>query len=216
MVIQPFEEHWREYDEWYDKHRALYYSELVAVELASRGVPRPWLEVGVGTGRFATPLRVDVGVDPSEAMLRVAASRGLHVIRAYGEELPFPDKSFGGVLIIYTICFLDNPFQALREAFRVLANHGKLVLGFIPSDSDWSQFYKELAIKEHRFFKYAKFYTTFQVEELLRKAGFEPELYISTLIANKPGLLEVYEDPFIGLKRSAGFVVIRAQKANKM
>jgi len=90
------------------------------------------------------------------------------------------------------------------------------VLGFIPADSDWGQFYKELAIKGHRFFKYAKFYTTSRVKELLKEARFKPELYISTLILNKPRLLEVYEDPFIGLKRGAGFVVIRAQKANTM
>jgi len=53
MVIQPFEEYWRDYDEWYEKHRDLYLSELKAVETASHGIPRPWLEVGVGTGRFA-------------------------------------------------------------------------------------------------------------------------------------------------------------------
>jgi len=139
MVIQPFEEYWREYDEWYDKHRVLYYSELMAVELASHSVPRPWLEIGVGTGRFAAPLRIDVGVDPSEAMLKAALSRGLHVVKAYAERLPFLDSSFDGVFIIYTICFLDDPVQALREVSRVLADHGKLVLGFISADSDWAE-----------------------------------------------------------------------------
>jgi len=41
----------------------------------------PWqglgLEIGVGTGRFAAPLGIKVGVDPSMAMLAYAAERGV-------------------------------------------------------------------------------------------------------------------------------------------
>ncbi|NAZ11175.1 MAG: hypothetical protein GU361_00375 [Desulfurococcales archaeon] len=84
MVIQPFEKYWSDYDEWYEKHRELCLSELKAVEIASRGIPRPWLEVGVGTGRFAVPLGIDIGVDPSDAMLAIAARRGLRTVKARG------------------------------------------------------------------------------------------------------------------------------------
>jgi len=147
MIIQPFDEYWRDYDEWYEKHRELYFSELKAVELASRGVPRPWLEVGVGTGRFAAPLGAEAGVDPSDAMLKIASSRGLWVVKAPGESLPFPDVSFGGVFMIVTLCFLDNPVQALREAHRVLTPSGRLILGFVPADSTWGLFYRELALR---------------------------------------------------------------------
>jgi ubiquinone/menaquinone biosynthesis C-methylase UbiE len=213
MVVEPFEKYWLDYDAWYDRHRELYYSELKAVELASRGVPRPWLEIGVGTGRFAAPLRVDVGVDPSDAMLKVAASRGVRVVKARGEELPFQDSSFGGVFMIVTLCFLDDPVKALREVRRVLAPRGRLVLGFVPADSAWGRHYAELGRGGHKFYKYARFYTVGEVEGLLEAAGFEPELYISTLIKNKPGSPEVLEDPVVGLKREAGFVVLRAKKA---
>jgi len=213
MVVEPFEKYWLDYDAWYDRHRELYYSELMAVELASRGVPRPWLEIGVGTGRFAAPLRVDVGVDPSDAVLKVAMSRGVRVVKARGEELPFQDSSFGGVFMIVTLCFLDDPVKALREAHRVLAPRGRLVLGFVPADSAWGRHYAELGRGGHKFYKYARFYTVSEVEGLLRAAGFEPELYISTLIKNKPGSPEVLEDPVVGLKREAGFVALRARKA---
>lgn len=213
MVIQPFEEYWRDYDEWYEKHRDLYLSELKAVETASHGVPRPWLEVGVGTGRFAAPLSIDIGVDPSDSMLCIASSRGLKTVKASGENLPFPDGSFGGVFIIVTLCFLDNPVQALREANRVMTPNGRLVLGLVPADSTWGRYYLELAKRGHKFYKYAKFYTVNQAEELLETTGFKPELYVSTLVRNKPGMPETLEEPIIGLHEDAGFVVIRARKS---
>jgi ubiquinone/menaquinone biosynthesis C-methylase UbiE len=213
MIVEPFEKYWLDYDAWYDRHRELYYSELMAVELASRGVLRPWLEIGVGTGRFAAPLRIDIGVDPSDAMLRVAASRGVRVVKACGEDLPFQDSSFGGVFMIVTLCFLNDPIKALREAHRVLTLRGKLILGFVPADSAWGRYYAELGREGHKFYKYAKFYAVCEIEDLLRATGFKPELYISTLIKNKPGSLEVLEDPVVGLKREAGFVVLRAKKA---
>jgi ubiquinone/menaquinone biosynthesis C-methylase UbiE len=213
MVIQPFEKCWSDYDEWYEKHRELYLSELKAVEIASRGIPRPWLEVGVGTGRFAVPLGIDTGVDPSDAMLAIVARRGLRTVKARGENLPFPSGSFGGVFIIITLCFLDNPVQALHEASRVLTPTGRLVLGFVPADSTWGYYYRELAKRGHKFYKYANLYTFNQVEELLETTEFESELYVSTLVRNKTGTPEILEEPIIGLHDDAGFIVILAHKS---
>ncbi|HXF56159.1 MAG TPA: methyltransferase domain-containing protein [Actinomycetota bacterium] len=71
---------------------------------APRGPPSPGLEVGVGSGRFARPLGVGVGVDPAHAPLRPAAARGVRVVQAVGERLPFRDASFGAVLVV-TLCF---------------------------------------------------------------------------------------------------------------
>lgn len=210
--MEPFYEYWADYDRWFDKHRELYLSELAALELASRGVPRPWLEVGVGNGRFAEPLGVDVGVDPAEPMLRTAASRGLEVVGAVGEGLPFRDGSFGGVFLIVTLCFLENPLLALSEAFRVLKSGGRLVLGFIPLDSPWGQLYSELAKRGHRFYSYARLYRVEEVEELVRATGFKPELYVSTLRRSRPGAAEVLEEPSLGVWEGAGFVVLRALK----
>lgn len=51
---EPFILHHRRYDDWFERHRAAYLSELLAVRALL-----PWegrgLEVGVGTGRFAGP-----------------------------------------------------------------------------------------------------------------------------------------------------------------
>jgi hypothetical protein len=56
------------YEAWFVRHPAAYHSELLALRALL-----PWqglgLEIGVGTGRFAAPLGVKVGVDSSKAML---------------------------------------------------------------------------------------------------------------------------------------------------
>ena len=52
------------------------------------------LEVGVGTGRFASRLGVKVGVEPAKAMADMARKRGIEVYEARAEELPFDDESF--------------------------------------------------------------------------------------------------------------------------
>src|SRR5690606_12014330 len=74
--IGPFEAHHERYEEWFEAHRAAYVSELLALRQFV-----PWeghgLEIGVGTGRFAGPLGVPVGLDPSDAMLSRAAARGI-------------------------------------------------------------------------------------------------------------------------------------------
>jgi SAM-dependent methyltransferase len=209
-VVEPFYEYWEDYDRWFDRHRNVYLSELAALESASRGVPRPWLEVGVGSGRFAKPLGVDVGVDPAEPMLVVARSRGLDVAGAVGEYLPLRTESFGGVFLVVTICFLENPRRVLSEVSRVLRPGGRLVVGFVPAESPWGRFYSELARRGHRFYRYARFYRVEEVEELVRGVGLVPELYVSTLRVSRPGSEEVLEEPSPGLWHDAGFVVLRA------
>lgn len=212
MVFTIFDIFWREYDEWFEKHRDLYLSELRAIEYASRGVSKPWLEVGVGSARFAYSLGVEFGVDPSRSLLKLAFLRSIDVVEAVGEYIPFASNVFGGVFMTVTLCFLDNPVQVFREVYRVLKSDGRLVLGFIPLDSDWGRFYKDLKKKGHRFYQYASFYTVEQVVDLLELTRFEPELYVSTLIRSKPSELEVFEEPYGGLRQNAGFVVVRARK----
>ena len=128
--IAPFEAHHERYDSWFERHDAAYYSELLAVRALL-----PWdgrgLEVGVGTGRFAAPLGVQWGVDPSPVMRSYAARRGISTWPGTAEELPFEDESFDTLLAVTTICFVDDAQRMLTEARRVLRPNGQLVIGFI-------------------------------------------------------------------------------------
>ncbi|MBU2504608.1 MAG: class I SAM-dependent methyltransferase, partial [Candidatus Omnitrophica bacterium] len=86
---------------------------------ASRG-----LEIGVGTGRFASALRITMGIDPSYAMMELAIERGVNVRRGAGEDLPFFENTFDYAAIIITLCFVKDPVKVLKEAGRVLKKHG--------------------------------------------------------------------------------------------
>jgi tRNA G46 methylase TrmB len=67
MTSQAFEQHVDRYDEWFERNRAVYESELrpVASLLPGAGTR---IEIGVGTGRFAARLGIAVGVARNQAI----------------------------------------------------------------------------------------------------------------------------------------------------
>jgi ubiquinone/menaquinone biosynthesis C-methylase UbiE len=136
-----FENSAREYDDWFVRNESAYRSELAAVKAflppGGRG-----LEIGMGTGRFAAPLGIEVGVEPARAMAAIAKKRGIKVLEAYAEELPFEDESFDFILMVTVLCFLADPFRALREATRVLKPQGRLIIGMIDPDSPLGRAYE--------------------------------------------------------------------------
>ena len=140
-VVKVFEQHAQEYDEWFDAHEPVYQAELAALRkfLPPSGMG---IEVGVGTGRFAVPLGIRFGIDPSRHMLNIARQRGLQVCQAVGERLPFRDGQFDLVLLVTVICFVDDVPALLRELNRVLKSGGHLVIGFINRDSRLGQLYE--------------------------------------------------------------------------
>ncbi|MGB3944604.1 MAG: methyltransferase domain-containing protein, partial [Methanothrix sp.] len=56
--------------------------------------------MGVGTGRFAAPLGISVGLDPSLPMMEVARKRGVLCVRGVAERLPFRDGAFDLLLMV--------------------------------------------------------------------------------------------------------------------
>lgn len=168
--VAPFEAHHQHYEAWFEKHEAAYISELLALRAFV-----PWdekgIEIGVGSARFAAPLGVQVGVDPSPAMLVHAAARGIPVVAGTAENLPFVAASFDFALVVTTLCFVDSPVRMLEEARRVLKPGGRLVIGFIDRDSGLGQDY--LAHQnENVFYREATFYSADEVAQLLLDAGF--------------------------------------------
>jgi SAM-dependent methyltransferase len=136
----PSTPHWTRYEAWFERHEAAYLSELLALRALV-----PWsglgLEIGVGSGRFAAPLGIRVGVDPSPRMLALAPARGIAVVQGVAEVLPFAPASFDHALVATTICFVDSPAYMLAEAHRVLRPGGTLVIGFVDRQSPIGQDY---------------------------------------------------------------------------
>lgn len=208
--VNPFDTEAVRYDRWFDspRGRSIFALEVACLE-GLRGEPRGrWLEVGVGTGRFAQALGVEEGVDPSQAVLRLARRRGVRTVRARGENLPYPDAAFDGILMVVTICFLADPEATLRECRRVLKPAGSLLLGLVPADSPWGRLYARKGREGHLFYSSARFYTCEQVITLAREGGFSFEGARSCLFSPPEGPLtdlSIRE----GVLSDAGFVALR-------
>ncbi|MFA0756436.1 MAG: hypothetical protein YPKNTGVA_001957 [Candidatus Fervidibacter sp.] len=203
------------YDAWYDGPvgRIAFPLEVECLRPLLKGAPFPWLEVGVGTGRFAYALGIHVGIDPAERPLRLARQRGITVVQGVGETLPFRDASFGAVLFVVTLCFVQEPLAVLREAHRVLRDDGVLVVGMVFADSPWGEFYRQKGATGHPFYKAGRFLTRTQTASFLAQAGFRLVAARSTLRQppNEKGLQ--WESPMEGDLPDAGFVAWKAVKA---
>ena len=196
------------YDAWFEgKGKLIFEIEVKAFEEVLPLLPKPWLEVGVGSGRFAQRLGIDTGIDPSAKMLQTARRRGIVAFLARGEDSVFEVESFGTVFLIVTLCFVRSPAAVVREATRVLKRSGKMVLGLVLRDSPWGQFYEQKSREGHRFYKRATFYSYEEVVKLVDDAGLMVESSVSTLF-QKPGEVSEIEAARAGFHPDAGFTIL--------
>jgi len=207
----PFDRLSEQYDAWFDGERGIriFDVESACIGALLQGEPRPWLEVGVGTGRFAAALDVDEGIDPSAAALAHATRRGLRTRRGRGEALPYADGQFGSILLVVTICFLADPARALAECRRVLKPGGSVVIGLVPKDSAWGQAYERKGAEGHPFYSVATFYTTKQIMTLTDQAGFCFDCGMSCLTESPAEPFAKYAPAVPGVVANAGFVGMR-------
>ena len=196
------------YEAWFSRHQEAYYSELLAIRalLPLQGLG---LEIGVGSGRFAAPFGVEVGVDPSKTMLAYAIEKGIFGIQGVAETLPFGSEIFDYALIVTTICFVDDPKAMLTEAYRVLKHGAVLITGFIDRTSPMGQHYVKHQ-DENVFYREATFYSASEVEKLLNATGFANQTWAQTLFKPLDQIREI--EPLHAGHGEGSFVVIRATK----
>ncbi len=89
---------------------------------------RTVLDAGVGTGRFAAPLRSHgfevIGIDLSLGMMRRARAKGVpHLVRATLFHLPLADRSVDAAFMAHVLQLLPDASRALRELGRVARRH---------------------------------------------------------------------------------------------
>ncbi len=205
---QLFDLNFQAYEAWFDHHQKIYETELKVIRRLLPPFERA-LEVGVGTGRFAAPLGIQEGVEPSQKMATIAKERGIDVKEGVAEALPYPDKSFDLVLMVTTICFVDDPLKALQEAHRVLKPHGKLLLAFVDKESPLGRFYESNKDKS-RFYKEATFFSKKEIFKLLKEANFVLEACNESLFGENLEHLKL--DLHEGCKKGGAFLVLRARK----
>lgn len=205
---EPFDKYPLRYDRWFKENKFAFESEVGAIRklLPERG---RGIEVGVGSGRFAVSLGIRLGIEPSREMVKISKARGISVIRAVAEELPFYDKSFDFVLMVTTVCFLDNVNLAFREVYRVLKPGGFFLIGFIDRESKIGKFYEKQK-KGNVFYRIAAFYSVEEVVRELEKVGFKEFKFTQTLFHNLKEINEI--EPVKEGYGEGSFVVIRGKK----
>jgi len=187
--IDPFERHAARYEEWFEKNIFAYKSELQAIRylLPKRGTG---VEIGVGTGRFAGPLGISAGVEPSKVMRQMAREKGIEVVDGVAEALPFDDCQFDFALMVTTICFVDDIETSFKEAFRVVKPAGFFINGFVDRNSSLGKFYQKHRAK-NVFYKIATFYSVDEVIPYLKKAGFRNLTFTQTIFHALKEITEV-------------------------
>jgi len=178
--IETFSAHVNDYEAWFIKNKNLYEAE---VNLLQTLMPRftHGIEIGVGTGLFASRLGIHTGIEPSSEMATKARERGIHVVEGKAESLPWPEEFFDLALMVTTICFVDDPLQAFKESYRILTKGGYLVVAFVPLESYLGQKYQTNKTKS-LFYREATFYTSLEIVDFFEKTGFVITESLSTLI----------------------------------
>lgn len=110
---------------------------------------RSLLDLGTGTGRilelFGSAIERGIGIDLSLEMLALARERianaGLrHCSVRHGDiyDLALPESAFDVVIVHQVLHYLDDGARAIREAARMLAPAGRLlVIDFAPHDLEF-------------------------------------------------------------------------------
>lgn len=205
---KPFEQYPLQYEAWFERNKFVYESELEAIRAqlpeGGKGV-----EIGVGTGRFAAPLGIRIGVEPAPNMSEIARDRGIQVIDGVAEALPFDDNHFGFVLMVATLCFLDDVGAALKEAYRVTKLNGSLIIGFVDKQSPLGKIYLKYK-NESVFYRIATFYSVDEVLWYLERARFSDFCFTQTIFRNLNEISNI--EPIKNGYGKGSFVVVRARK----
>lgn len=205
-----FDSHVAEYEAWYENHPEIYASELKAIRTHFNRLPEELhgIEVGLGTGRFAGPLGIREGVEPSGPMAEKARKRGIEVMEGLAESLPYADMQFDFVLLV-TLCHLESPNHAFQEAFRVLKPGGAIIAAFLPEDRPAALEYMDRR-PWTTFYKNARFYPVARIVGMLEECGFKKLQFNQTLFGPLDSIRET-QMPEAGYDRGS-FVVVSALK----
>ena len=234
--------------EIYDHSRYLYLTRRL--ERCEEGVLRGWLErlespmldVGCGSGRYSLKsaergvevISVDLSLRMLKIFLKKLEDRGLgesvHVVLADGENLPFREGSFRGLLCTLTFDHFQEPEKAISEFSRVLGirglciistlnrEHLNLIRRLLKIPADKIPFLGE-SIPPTLIYEVG--HTGLEVQELLSTHGFKPVKLMGcchwglfTPFIPEP-LFELLERLLVKLKSSMKHAVLHVVVAEK-
>lgn len=138
---------------------------------------------GLGLGYLADCSSNVVGGDIDKDNVNIAAKyyanrRDITILQLDAHELSFANASFDTILLFEAIYYLERPDRFVSEAYRLLREHGRLIICTV--NKSWRDFHPS---------KYSQEYLTVQeLSALLRSEFCDVELY---------GAFEVMDTSFI-------------------
>ncbi len=233
MSDHVFDELAETYDAWFLDNQAILGSEVLLVKQVL-AAPGKTLSVGCGTGLFEWILReehgieVRHGVEPSEDMARIARMRGLDVKAGSAEDLPYEDESFDTAMLNGIPGYVADLEKAFREARRVLKAGGHVVVADVPAESSFGLLYQFASTRGSwddpqlkglaparpypvELAAAARWRTTEEKAELLRRVGFVDLSFAQTLTVHARFANDRVEEPSEGYDRG-DYVAIRARR----
>ncbi|MGU3401395.1 methyltransferase domain-containing protein [Brucellaceae bacterium D45D] len=130
----------------------------------------------------------------------------------FDEELPLPDSSIDRILMAHALEYAENAPETLKEAWRVLAPNGRLVIVVPNRRGVWARF-------EHTPFGSGRPYSRGQLTSLLREANFTVNA-VSDALHFPPATRRWMLRPSLALESMgrrlwpafAGVLIVEAQK----
>jgi len=183
---EPFEKYYEKYEYWFVNNNYAYESELVAIKDILPDF-NDAVEIGVGSGRFAAPLGIKKGLEPSGKMADIAQKRGISVTEGAAEDMPFE--------------------------YRILKPGGYFINGFVDRDSRLGRTYQKIKNK-NVFYRLADFYSVEEVKTILKRSGFKDFSYRQTIFKDLGDIKEVEKS--INGYGSGSFVVVSARKPDSV
>ena len=180
------------YDAWYKVHAVEFENEVAC--LKSFFTEGFGADIGCGTGRFTSALKIKLGLDISFPMLSFASYKIKYPVQADAHSLPFSDSSLDFILSVTLMCFLDDPKSVLKEFCRVIKPGGYLLLGHLDSASP-AGLKLESEKSSHHYLSKAAFLPTRKLLNWIEK--LEPEkIQVGQTLFNEPSDKNKMSDGF--------------------
>ncbi|MBN2651093.1 MAG: class I SAM-dependent methyltransferase [Spirochaetales bacterium] len=203
---EVFDQYYNEYDQWFVKNKEIYEAEIESIrQLLPESLNG--IEIGVGSGKFAEPLKIKIGVEPSAKMAELARKKGIEIKEGIAEDLPIASDSYDFALMVTAICFVDDPLKSFKELNRILKRGGSLIMAFVNKNSELGRSYQKNKEKS-KFYKNAKFFSCEDIIDIANQTNFTLEDSRQTLMTiegrmNSEKITKGYEEgAFVALKFS--------------
>ncbi len=172
-IINIFDKNADRYDNWYFKNIDIALSEEDLVKsfiIDGRGV-----EIGSGTCYFTRLRKYCIGIDASFTMCKICRKKyDIDVVNSIGEMLPLRDRCLDYIMIIVTICFVDDYEKVVKECYRCLRDHSKVLVCIVPRESWTGRKYVDKKFTGTSiFYTHAKLFTSGEIVSLFMRNGFD-------------------------------------------